>query len=431
MNIVSKNARRGESSGLSVELWLFANAFFSILALMLIPLVGNLGAAGFILFGLAFCIVRFPSIVSDAAKYSHLLILPVYCIVSALWSNYPDITFRYAIQLLITLSIAIIFATSLSSTKLIRAIFYAYLIGCVICVLMELAGNRGQAWAGFFGSKNGFAALASILWILSFAVQKMPEMRMWRLVALGYIFVGPIFIALAQSAGAILAIIPILASIVFFRMLVRMSHTVRIIATFALVAFFVIMGSILSTYSEEITSSVLEYFGKSPDLTGRTELWDYAYYLIAKNPLFGVGYRGFWVIGNADAEMLWAEFDVPSGAGFNFHNTYISNAVELGYVGVAIQVAILYLALYRGFKLCVSAPSADNVLWFTIVAFSISRSFSEVTFFTEFTVQSFLPYIAYIKIAQSSRALREASNVPTERQIIGRQPYRINGFRRG
>src|SRR5690606_11820634 len=121
------NARRGESSGLSVELWLFANAFFSILALSLISLVGSLGAAGFILFGLAFCVVRFPSMIRDAAKYSHLLILPGYCLISTFWSSYPDITFRYSIQLLITLSLAIIFATSLSSKKLIRAIFYVYL----------------------------------------------------------------------------------------------------------------------------------------------------------------------------------------------------------------------------------------------------------------------------------------------------------------
>ncbi len=400
----------------SVETWRYVTAFLTILSLMLIPLIGSLGAVGFILFGILFCSVDFATVITKSFRYIYLLIFPLYCILSYVWSAYPDVTIRYAIQLFATLGVALVISSSLNSSKLISVIFYSYLFSFIICVFIEVAGGDGNAWAGFYGSKNGFASLTSMLLLVSLAIRNITRIRALRLLVSCYIISAPIFIGLAQSAGAILAILPVIGCVVFFRSLATMSHSARVAFTFVLFAFSIIVCYVISAHSDEITAEILAYFGKSPDLTGRTDLWEYAYYLIERKPFFGVGYRGFWVMGNADAEMLWAEFHVPSGAGFNFHNTYISNAVEIGYVGVAIQIFIMYFALFRGFKLCVSAPTPENIFWFTVIAFSLSRSFSEVTFFTEFSIESFLPYLAYVQIDRSNRAVQKTVNI-YERRI--------------
>ncbi len=407
MAATSKIGPGAERRGISIDKLLFLCAFIAFVAVIFVPRFATAAAAVFMLSGLACAALNFRVTLYAVITYRYLLILPAYCIFSTLWSQYPDITFRYSLQLALTLLIALILANLLKSRVLIWCIFYSHVAAFLLCVLIELTSNSGKAWAGFYGSKNGFAALAAVFLLVSLAVQKIPEMRIGRIIALIYMPLSPIFMIKAQSAGAILALAPVVGAVFFFRSIKFMSKKFRIAVVCSLAVASLFVGLILSSDSAAITGGILEYFGKDATLTGRTDLWDFAYHLIAQNPLLGVGYRAFWVVGNPDAEALWAEFLVPSGAGFNFHNTYISNAVDLGYVGVFIQVCILYLALFRGFRLSLQAPSPENIFWFSVVAFTLSRSFSEVTVFGEFTIQSMLPYIAYVKIEQGLRRGRQ------------------------
>lgn len=415
MSVDIRTIRGAEKRGVSVDQLLFICSVLAFFSVIFVPRFATAAAAAFMFFGLACAILNVRTTVYALITYRGLLILPGYCVLSVLWSKYPDITFRYSLQLSLTLFIALILANLLKSRDLIWGIFYAHLTAFLVCVAIELTSNNGKAWAGFFGSKNGFAALAAILLLVSFAVQKIPAMRVGRIIALIYIPLSPIFIIKAQSAGAILALAPVVCAIFFFRSLKFMSKKFRVVLLCCIGAMSLMIGLILSSDSQAITGDVLQYFGKDATLTGRTDLWDFAYTLIAQNPLLGVGYRAFWVIGNPDAEALWAEFLVPSGAGFNFHNTYISNAVDLGYIGVFIQICILYLALFRGFRLAFHSPSPENIFWFATVAFTISRSFSEVTVFGEFAIQSMLPYLAYVKIEQGlRRSRRMRRQIPNE-----------------
>ena len=127
-------------------------------------------------------------------------------------------------------------------------------------------------------------------------------------------------------------------------MLIRRLSAPQKLVVLAAVVFAVLVGALVfATYGTQLLGAFLETSGKDSTLTGRTDLWRTGLTLISDKPFLGVGYRAFWVKGNGPAEQLWAMFGEPSGAGFNFHNLYISNAVDLGLVGLSIEVALIYL----------------------------------------------------------------------------------------
>ena len=158
-------------------------------------------------------------------------------------------------------------------------------------------------------------------------------------------------------------------------------------------------------FSEAMFQLVFELTGKDPTLTGRTDLWAVALSEIASAPLSGSGYRAFWVHGNSTAEMLWAEFYIAARSGFNFHNLYLSNAVEIGLLGVVAQVGLLA----TGFILCIRwllrSGGAAPLFFFMIVSFVIVLSFVEVPVFSEFSTLSVMTLGAIIYGIRASREL--------------------------
>lgn len=385
-----------------------AIATFNIIAsVVFTPYLMTIGVLIFFATGMYVTVRKSWIFINELYNYKLLFILPAYCVLSTVWSNYPEVTIRYSLQLTLTLFIAVIVAISIKSRIVLTCTFYAQLIAFLLCVAIELISRTGAAWQGFYGSKNGFAVLSTSLMLVSMAIYGEKQMRKGVWVALLYVLISPYFIVKAQSAGAIIALVPVIIAAIFFWSTKFVSTSSRWVVLCGLAIILCAGTAMLFANTDAITGGILVFFDKDETLTGRTELWEFAYRLIAQNPWLGVGYRGFWVIGSQDAEALWAKFMVPSGAGFNFHNTYISNAVDIGYVGVGMQIVILCIAFVRGLKLCMEDPKAGNIYWFSIVAFTVTRSFSEVTVFTEFDFQSMLVYMAYIKIDQSLRMSRQ------------------------
>jgi exopolysaccharide production protein ExoQ len=227
-----------------------------------------------------------------------------------------------------------------------------------------------------------------------------------RFSALGGLLVSGPLLLLAQSAGAILMVVPCLAIIGLVMLTGRLSPYQKLFLAALLAIALAALALLVLTMGDALLADVLEGSGKDPTLTGRTELWATGLSFIAERPLQGLGYRAFWVSGFAPAEELWAMFLVPSGAGFNFHNTYISNAVEIGLVGLLLQILIIYgggamIAAYALLR-----PNAPNAMLLGLQVLMILRSFIEVEVFFEFSVRSILAVCTFIYAAQGLLALR-------------------------
>lgn len=380
--------------------------FGAFAALVLNAMFGSLAALVFLACAGLLMISNVPQSLDSVRRWWPVLLLPAWCILSALWSLYPSNTIRYGIQLAFTLVFAIVLTGRISTATLMRLMFIVYGIGVLASVAFGKTG-LGGAWVGVFGSKNAVAAHIAVFMLISVAItaDRGTPLAMRLLGVAGAIISGPLLM-LAQSTGAILMVAPCLAVVLLTMLITRLTGmqkaflvTILAIAIAALALLVVVAGNTL-------LAEVLEGSGKDATLTGRTDLWATGLSYIAERPLQGLGYRSFWVVGFAPAEELWAMFDVPSGAGFNFHNTYISNAVEIGLIGLALQIAIIYggAALMAAYTF--ARPNAPNALLLALQLLMILRSFIEVEVFFEFSIRSIMGVATLIYAGQGLLALR-------------------------
>jgi len=374
--------------------------FLAFAALVLNPIFRSLAALTFLACGGLLIITNVPRSLDSLTRWWIVLLLPAWCLLSTLWSQFPELTLRYGLQLAFTLVVAVVVTGRVSVSTLMRGLFIVYAIGVVLSLVI---GYRpmGAAWLGIFGSKNAFAAHVAVFALTAMAVTADKGSHpLLRLSALGGLAISGPLLVLAQSAGAILMVMPCLAIMIFTMLTARLSPMQKLFLAAFLAIVVAALALVLMVAGDTLLAEVLEGSGKDATLTGRTDLWATGLSFIAERPLQGLGYRAFWVVGFAPAEELWAMFMVPSGAGFNFHNTYISNAVEIGLIGLLLQMMIIYgggalIAAYA-----ILRPNPANALLLGMQALMILRSFIEVEVFFEFSIRSILAVSTFIYAAQ-------------------------------
>jgi len=106
-----------------------------------------------------------------------------------------------------------------------------------------------------------------------------------------------------------------------------------------------VVGGLLLVGLEEtflgLSSSVLEFLGRSSTLTGRTLLWQ-ELLQFHTNPVVGAGFESFWLGPRLNA--LWAaHWWHPTEA----HNGYLETYLDLGAVGVALLIGLLFTSFMR------------------------------------------------------------------------------------
>ncbi|KJS40544.1 MAG: polysaccharide polymerase [Roseovarius sp. BRH_c41] len=382
-------------------------AGIAVAALVLVPMLRTYGALLFLIAGVLLCARHWTRVAAVCLNYWYLLCLPAFCLMSFAWSQFPGLSFRYGLQLMVTMVIALMIVTRISPRLFGRLLFLCFAIAMVASVLVGQVRVDTGAWLGIYGSKNALAGAAAIFVVISIAqaLDSSASYR-FRLMACFGIMTGGILLLQAQSMSALLLIPPALliqAGLLILYRLTPLQRSVTIIAVLLGVSLGVLL---VAVNMDALVRTALEMMGKDATLTGRTDLWRMATDLIAQRPLFGVGYQAFWVQGHAPAEALWAQFGIDGRSGFNFHNTYLSNAVEIGLVGVALQVGVLYGAAVVTYLWALRSRSAEATLMFVMVVIVIMISFVEVPVFFQFSLRTVLIICAFAYAVQELRATR-------------------------
>lgn len=386
-----------------------ALAFVALAALVFISVLESKGALLFLGAGLLIAALHPLRGAGALVKHGYALVLPAWCLASTLWSVYPGISFRFGLQFAVTAAIAVFIATSVSPRSFLRILFTAFGIGMLASIAAGNVRDDTGAWLGIFGSKNAFAGAVSTFLVLSAALAlDRTASRTLRLVALAGLPVGILFLLRAQSAGAIVLTLPVLAVMPLTLAFRRLAATQRLILT----AFLILAGGLLAVtafgYRHEMAALFLEATGKDPTLTGRTDLWWTAWAFISERPLLGLGYQAFWVRGFGPAEALWAEFGITARAGFNFHNTYISNAVEIGMIGTGIQAAMLCAALGLSLVWTLRSGRAEALAAFALSLLTLLTTFVEVPVFFQFSIRSVVSVAVLVYAVRAAAHYRSA-----------------------
>ena len=317
-----------------------------LLSLLFTVRFGTLAALAFLMVSMAL-IVRSPrESAADLIRFWPVLLVPAWCLLTWFWSNYPSVTLRYGIQLALTFVVAIIMASRLSPRNFIRTAFTAYAIAALCSLAFGRIRSDGLGWLGIFGSKNELSYMMSTLVLLGLAfVLNRRSSGPERLAGAAGLLIGLFLLVMGKSSGALVSTILVVAiggGLVLSRYFPSGARF--------LLAALILLGAgacalIAWEFRAELAALFLATTGKDVTLTGRTDLWAVAFDEIARHPVVGQGFQAFWVRGNPAAESLWAEFGIPNKSGFHFHNTWISNTVEIGGAGLLIQAAAFLATL--------------------------------------------------------------------------------------
>jgi len=388
------------------------NSLLALLGLTSVTYVAYLGSLSALLFlacGLWLILRRPRAALSETRRYFWVQGLVGWCLLSVLWSDYPALTLRSAVQLGLTFAIAVAMATRLSPRRLLLVVFVAISLAVVGSLLFGRVRIDG-IWFGVFGSKNAFAQTMSIYILAALALLLDPAMpRLWRMAGAAGLVLGVPMLMNAQSAGALLTTVVVFVLMLGLIAVRRMPPIARLVAGTLGLLVAVLVVLLLAQFQSQLTALLLETTGKDMTLTGRTELWQVALQELARAPLTGQGYRAVWVQGNPLAEEMWARFDIAARSGFHFHNTFLSNAVEIGLIGIAIQIGLFLSAVWLTLRWSLRAPGAASLFFAAFMLRQLILCMVEVVVYAQFDLASILSIAALILGLRARDAARSSA----------------------
>ncbi|MFQ4139763.1 O-antigen ligase family protein [Nodosilinea sp. PGN35] len=258
------------------------------------------------------------------------------------WSVAPEITFASFRSLIVQYVLAGLLVISYKPAQLIgiiaKALSACGLISAFYIVFIPHIGIRGSSlfsssWRGVFSHQSvlaGVMGMAIISLVYFGLYQKIDStkgpLHNWFLLPLAICSVVLIF------CGAKTALVSLIASFVvlpmFFLKKIRKIKERTVI--FFTLLYILLFGTATVYAVREFI--VVELLGKSLDLTGRSDTWEFLISKLSERPILGFGLDAFWhnkQISNEFAGIVGRQ--IPSI--YNSHNGHLDIAVGLGYVG--------------------------------------------------------------------------------------------------
>ena len=325
------------------------------------------------------------------AKSTALWLFLLSSVISYLLAGASDLSVMRYVLYLLTISAGLLLASQYSLDDICEQFFYTGRAMLVLYFLMYplFAGKidydeLGRAtligvtsYAGLFPHKNTAALVFSLVLIVSLsrfiAFSNSTTRRSSLIVIIG----SMIAIVMAGAVGAFLTLIVSLGASSLCAAFLR-ARTSYLAVALALVLFAAIG---LFAIGEQ---DFLEFFGRSTNLTGRTELYELWPYFFWQKPLFGYGFSGFFGSPGQAADYL-SELTRGHGQYSTFESTYLDILIQFGLVGGMLLSWILLRALLNA-VLIFRLSGADYRLFpllfmvFTLIASILGSGLTEQNF---------------------------------------------------
>lgn len=317
-----------------------------------------------------------------------IVVFLCYCGLSALWSDYPDVTLKRWIKALGDFVMVLIVLTDADRLTAIKRMLsrIGFVLLPISILLIKYYGDLGRVfrhdtsggdwvpiYIGVTPDKNdlgmitlifGLGAVwrtADLLWS-----KDVPDRRR-HMIAQGAL--------LGVAIWLLLMVHSVTAAVCFLSASAVLAATSmpRLARRPAAVHFLVVGLLSTSLFVIFIAPALLPALGRDPTLTGRTKLWTDALAL-TPNALLGTGYESFWL--GDRLEKMWSLYWWhPNEA----HNGYLEVYLTLGWIGVAL-LAVIVVTGYRNAVAKFHRSPAIGRLALTYFVIALMYSFSEAAF---------------------------------------------------
>jgi exopolysaccharide production protein ExoQ len=280
-----------------------------------------------------------------------IVIFFLYCLVSMLWSDYPDIGFKRWIKAVGDFLMILVVLSDKNRDESVRKLLArsAYVLVPLSVLFIKYYPELGKVYgrwdyeAHYTGVSTNKNTLGAICLLFGLAT-------LWRLVTV-YLRRGEEGRTRQLIAQAI-----VLGMILW---LFHMANSMTSLACFLLASPIIVLGKFRSVKRRPIlmtwlvasvvclavaalfiAPSMLSAVNRDPTLTDRTAVWSTVLSL-SGNPLVGVGFESFWL--GSRLKSIWRVFSWGPGEA---HNGYLEIFLSLGFVGIVL-LAVVLVAGYR------------------------------------------------------------------------------------
>lgn len=358
--------------------------------------------------------LRWKKVFDCISRERWILPLILFAVASIIWSDSPALTFRRSFALVGTSLFGIYFATRYTIRQQLHLLGWMFGIAVVLSFLFIVllpdygisGGTHAGAWRGIWSHKNGLAQRmavgANVFLILGLSVHQ----KRW----LVFILLGcAVFLeVMARSTNGLLAMGVTMMVVPFVQVLKWRSRfmlpaVIGIAATIGLLSIAIFYGS----------DAILAVFGEDASLTGRADFWPIVISKIQERPLLGYGYEAFWQGFNGpSADIAYATMSgfIPTHA----HNGLLQLWLHLGFLGVLLLIAGLWVTILRAIALIRSSSSFESLWPLLYCSLVIMFNFSESVVLE----YNHIVWVLYVAVALSVVRLPEKSKPHSERQVV-------------
>jgi O-antigen ligase len=295
-------------------------------------------------------------------------------VASTLWSIDPGLTLRRSLALTGTTLFAVVFAGLFDERGVLTILtrfFVLYLLATAVIAVVapDMAFHQASdpvysehagRLRGTYAHKNDLGHYLGLALCVLIAVGDTGASRTLRRVA---IVVGAGLLVLSGSVSSLISTAGALG--VLALVLIYFWTANALLRAFLIVLLGIVVPvALFVAFWTPALVVVLEFFGRDPTLTARTDIWHYV--IIAGQPtwLLGAGYGAGW---QKAAPILAASPFMDPG---NAHNGYLQGWLEIGVVGVGMALAYVVVTGRAALRVMAIAPGQRMaVLAFTVAAY--------------------------------------------------------------
>jgi len=358
-----------------------------------------------------------------------ILLYFLYCGISFLWSDYPDVSFKRWFR---ALGDVVMILVVLSDTDWYGALKrFLTRVGFVVIPLSALfiryfpelgrTYSRGGAptWTGVCTDKNQLGitsalfGLASLYYLMELYRRPREERARGPRFAYGIIVLTSAYLLYASNSATALSCFLLGGSLMMMTQLFQKARNATILNIAVTVAILVPFSAMFLG----IGSGLVENLGRNTTFTGRTAIWRCAIPMVG-NPVIGEGFESFWL----GQRLVDIEKCIDQGLN-QAHNGYIEVYLNLGWLGV-ILVATLLVTGYRRTVAAARGQTRAGSLRLAYFVVAVAYNFSEGGFKMMNPVWiCLLMAIAIVPETPSPATLNISSNGQDRRSLAG--PVRI------
>jgi len=162
-------------------------------------------------------------------------------------------------------------------------------------------------------------------------------------------------------------------------------------------------------------AEVFTFFGKTPDMTGRSTIWKLVLGLIAERPIQGWGWISHWMPGVEPFEGLVVINKVPY---YQAHNAYLDMWLQLGAIGLLLLLILVAMTFVKLWRLGVRHTN-PLYLWPMLVFFGVlAQNLTESRMLLE--IGWVLLVLMAVKANDPDDLLEPRGKTPKRARLLGR-----------